>query len=50
METNTGRRIVQYIIEIPATRKDDLGSIRHWDNIKMASDADSIWIKDITPR
>ena len=50
METNTGRRIVQYIIEIPATRKDDLGSIRHWDNIKMASHADSIWIKDITPR
>lgn len=49
MENNTGGQIVLYIIEIPAERKDDLGVIRNWSNLKLASDGDTIWIKEITP-
>ena len=36
------------LLEIPAQHKPMLGSIRHWSNLKVAADKDSIWVKDLT--
>jgi MoxR-vWA-beta-propeller ternary system domain bpX2 len=38
-----------YLLELGTKYKDFLGQIRHWNNLKMATDANSIWIKDFMP-
>lgn len=35
-----------YFLEIKKENKDFLGSIRHWDNLKIAFEADVLWVKD----
>ncbi|MEA9414493.1 hypothetical protein [Flavobacterium sp. PL02] len=37
-----------YFLEIKKEHKDFLGSIRHWDNLKVAFGTDTIWIKDFS--
>ncbi|KUJ60702.1 hypothetical protein AR687_16885 [Flavobacteriaceae bacterium CRH] len=37
-----------YFLEIKKEHKDFLGSIRHWDNLKLAFETDTIWIKDFS--
>lgn len=37
-----------YWLEIGLVHKDFLGQIRHWDNLKMATEEQSIWVKDFT--
>lgn len=37
---------IVYYIQLEASRKDDLASIRSWSNLKVAFDSDFIWIKD----
>jgi hypothetical protein len=37
-----------YFLEIEIVHEDFLGQIRHWDNLKMATDAHSIWLKNFT--
>ncbi len=37
-----------FLLEIEIQHKDFLGSIRHWDNLKVGFDEQSIWIKDFT--
>ena len=37
-----------YFLEIKKEHKDFLGSIRHWDNLKLAFETDTIWIKDLS--
>jgi hypothetical protein len=44
---NTENDIV-YLLELKLQHKNFLGQIRHWDNLKMAIDEESIWIKDFT--
>lgn len=39
---------IVYWMEIEKQHKDFLGSIRHWENLKTASNENSIWIKDFT--
>lgn len=39
---------IVYWLQIKVQQKDYLGQIRHWDNLKMAIDADNIWVKDFT--
>ncbi len=38
-----------YFLEIKKEHKDFLGSIRHWDNLKTAFEADVVWVKDFLP-
>ncbi len=40
---------VTVILRVPLTHKDDLGSIRHWTNLKVAVAGDWCWVKDFTP-
>ena len=35
-------------LELNIRHKDYLGQVRHWDNLKVATDAESIWVKDFT--
>jgi MoxR-vWA-beta-propeller ternary system domain bpX2 len=37
-----------FLLEIDIQHKDFLGSIRHWDNLKVGFDEKSIWVKDFT--
>ncbi|MEM0575056.1 hypothetical protein [Flavobacterium polysaccharolyticum] len=37
-----------YFLEIKKEHKDFLGAIRHWDNLKVAFETDTIWIKDFS--
>lgn len=37
-----------HMLEINIKHKDFLGQIRHWDNLRLATNAESIWIKDFT--
>ncbi len=37
-----------YFLEIRKEHKDFLGSIRHWDNLKLAFETETIWIKDFS--
>ncbi len=47
MAENSSNDLV-YLLEISLSHKDYLGHIRHWNNLKMATDAESIWVKDFT--
>lgn len=35
-----------YFLEIKKENKDFLGSIRHWENLKIAFEANVVWVKD----
>ncbi|TRW27320.1 hypothetical protein FMM05_01385 [Flavobacterium zepuense] len=48
MAEDTANHITTYILEIPISNTLLLGHIRHWDNLKGATDDATIWIKDIT--
>jgi len=37
-----------YFLEINKEHKDFLGTIRHWDNLKVAHESDVIWVKDFS--
>lgn len=37
-----------YFLEIKKEHKDFLGAIRHWDNLKVAFETDTIWVKDFS--
>jgi len=37
-----------YFLEIKKQHKDFLAAIRHWDNLKLAFETDTIWIKDFS--
>jgi hypothetical protein len=37
-----------YLVRIESLHKDYLSHIRHWDNLKMATDADAVWVKNFT--
>lgn len=39
---------VTWFISIPSEHIDVLGSIRHWENLKMAVDGQTVWVKDFT--
>ena len=39
-----------YWISIAVQHKDYLGQIRHWSNLKMATDTRLLWVKNITER
>jgi MoxR-vWA-beta-propeller ternary system domain bpX2 len=39
---------VMYLLELKLQHKDFLASIRHWDNLKVATEESSIWVKDFT--
>lgn len=47
MEGNTTQRLV-YFLKIAKAYKNQLGSLRHWGNLKMAIDKEFIWLKDFT--
>ncbi|MFH6994447.1 hypothetical protein [Flavobacterium sp. FlaQc-48] len=38
-----------YFLEIKKEHKEFLGSIRHWEQLKVAFETDNIWIKDFSP-
>jgi hypothetical protein len=44
MATHASDSLIYYAC-LPAERKLDLASIRHWDNVKVATDSGSIWVK-----
>ncbi|WP_291146602.1 hypothetical protein [Flavobacterium sp. UBA7680] len=37
-----------YFLEINKEHKDFLGSVRHWENLKIAFETNTIWIKDFS--
>lgn len=37
-----------YFLEINKEHRDFLGAIRHWDNLKLAFETETIWIKDFS--
>lgn len=37
-----------YVVQIETINKEYLGQIRHWDNLKLATEANYIWIKNFT--
>lgn len=39
---------VTWFLTVPSRYKHVLGSIRHWDNLKMAIDGEVLWVKDFT--
>lgn len=48
MANDIKNTVTTYFLEMPASGKELLGGIRHWDNLKAALDGDSLWIKDIS--
>ena len=38
-----------YYLSVPVERKDALGAIRHWSNLKVALSHKEVWIKDLLP-
>ncbi len=37
-----------WMMSVARERLDDLGSIRHWSNLKMGFDGDTVWVRDFT--
>jgi hypothetical protein len=37
-----------YLVQIESVHKEYLGQIRHWENLKLATEANYIWIKNFT--
>jgi len=48
MAKYTANPVTDYLLELPATHKELLGHIRHWDNLKAAFEGDNLWLKDIS--
>lgn len=40
---------VTYYLSLPVTHKNHLGAIRHWDNLKVGFEGDTVWVKDFSP-
>lgn len=47
MAENSSDGITWYL-ELPTRHRDVLGAIRHWDNLKVGMDGETIWVKDFT--
>ena len=47
MAEDTSNHLV-YWMQLDLVHKDYLAQIRHWDNLKIAADEQSIWVKDFT--
>ena len=47
MAENTSNDLT-YWMKIGIAHKNYLGQLRHWDNLKMAADAQCVWVKDFT--
>jgi hypothetical protein len=47
MEENSSSDLI-HLLEINIKHKSLLGQIRHWDNLKLAIDAEHIWVKNFT--
>jgi hypothetical protein len=47
MAEDTSNNLV-YWLQLKLVHKEYLGAIRHWDNLKMATDKDHLWVKDFT--
>ena len=43
-----GEDFENHLIQIETVHKEYLGQIRHWDNLKIASETNYIWIKKFT--
>lgn len=48
MESNIESNVTTYLLKINVHQKELLGNIRHWLHLKIAFDADIIWVKDFT--
>ncbi|MFN8284197.1 MAG: hypothetical protein U0U67_13340 [Chitinophagales bacterium] len=48
METHLASNVISYLLQISVEHKERLGSIRHWQNLKLAFDDSIIWVKDFT--
>ncbi|MDF2455182.1 MAG: hypothetical protein K0R51_1175 [Cytophagaceae bacterium] len=46
MAENASNDIVYYVL-ISASQKNELASIRHWNNVKMGTEGNQIWLKDL---
>lgn len=40
--------VATYLLQLALVHKDLLASIRHWNNLKLAFDSESVWVKDFT--
>lgn len=40
---------IGYYLSLPAERKEFLGSIRHWENLKIGFEGETVWVKNLTP-
>ena len=47
MAQNAANHLI-WMLAISKEHKEDLGSIRHWNNLKMGVDGDTIWVRDFT--
>ncbi len=48
MAANTANSLKEYRAALPAAATDLLGNIRDWDNLQIATDEDTIWLKGFT--
>jgi len=46
MEKDAGDRI-NYYVHVSLAYKDELARIRHWSNLKAATEGDTLWVKDL---
>jgi hypothetical protein len=46
MAENAADRVVYYLT-VHQQYRDELARIRHWENLKVAADADMLWVKDL---
>lgn len=40
---------VSYYLALPLAQKERLGALRHWQNLKVAFDEETVWVKEFTP-
>lgn len=48
MAENSSDNITEFWAELPRTDEDELGSIRDWKNVQIATDDETIWLKGFT--
>lgn len=48
MAEDSSKRIREFWAELPLTDEDFLGSIRDWENVQMATDEETLWLKGFT--
>ncbi|WP_046759225.1 hypothetical protein [Kordia jejudonensis] len=49
MERNLTQGVTEYWLRLPIAYKEKLAQIRVWKNLRMATDAQDIWVRGITP-